>query len=320
MLFFMVSAITVGAAKVQSAPVVVAVNENTKISFFFPSAITKVIEPAEQYTFIHTQGEDMGVLTGKKGGPSNLTIITADGNIYSFALNYQKYVTDLTYILSLEQAVGKVPVPGAAVGRAPSNISAAPEDATTNAASQPVRAGPRKEAPTKADSQEDTNDLVEHDGPLEKTDNEILSEQDFYSVDKIGYMTVFCENSYDQNPELKNIRASNSLITLRLNAIRADRTELYFILELENASWSDYRTESLHFFVKSRELRGKQEIEPLLIFNLKDTVPSKSRERLVFVCKDFQLATGQMVYVLLEENNGQRRVILPLKSGLINLK
>ena len=181
-------------------------------------------------------------------------------------------------------------------------------------------AGPRKEAPTKADSQEDTNDLVEHDGPLEKTDNEGLSEQDFYSVDKTGYMTVFCENSYDQDPELKNIRASNSLITLRLNAIRADRTELYFILELENASWSDYRTESLHFFVKSRELRGKQEIEPLLIFNLKDTVPSKSRERLVFVCKDFQLATGQMVYVLLEENNGQRRVILPLKSGLINLK
>src|SRR5680860_1268499 len=99
--------LTSGNLKANSGPITVEANENTTVSFFFPSPISKVIEPAAHFSFKREPDGNLATLKAKKGNPSNLTVITEDGDIFSFALSYSETIQNFTFVLSPEQAIGK---------------------------------------------------------------------------------------------------------------------------------------------------------------------------------------------------------------------
>ena len=106
--------VSISVAQANNLPINVIANENTTITFFFPAQIQTVIQPAVNYKFEYEPNSTMGTLVARKGAKSNLTVITKGGIIYSFLLQYDQEVDNFTYVLSPEQAIGKIDAQAAA--------------------------------------------------------------------------------------------------------------------------------------------------------------------------------------------------------------
>ncbi len=131
-LFFLLVSwlLTAGTLKANSGRIPVEANENTTVSLFFPSPISKVIEPAAHFSFKREPDGNLATLSAKKGNPKNLTVITEDGDIFSFALNYSEIIQNFTFMISPEQAIGKRGGATAQRREAPKGISNSPEPDT----------------------------------------------------------------------------------------------------------------------------------------------------------------------------------------------
>ncbi len=108
--FIFISLIFSSANLLAQEAIAVACNESITTTLYFPSDIIKVIEPAENFNFQFERGTKIGLLKGSKGNPSNLSVITELGNIYSFALSYSEVVNKFNFFLKVDQAVGQVPI------------------------------------------------------------------------------------------------------------------------------------------------------------------------------------------------------------------
>ncbi len=299
-----------------TAPIVIEANEDITITLFFPSNIIKVVQPAVNFKFEYETNGTMGTLKARKGLPSNLTVITEEGYIYSFLLSYSKEVSNFTFVLSSEESIGTLNVSSKKGANAlkVSSVQELREEVVTveEIISMEVEDSAEGEASFVASYPANTksNQATGSDKP---------EGNDLYDVDKQAYFSIFCENNYLQKADFEKNHTTVNRIGLQLNNILSDRDELYFVMEIKNNSWSDFKVKTLRFFVKSLELKSKLQIEERLVHNLLETVPAHSVNNLVYVCKNFKLAAGQKVYVLLEELDGkQRSVMLPLNTEQIN--
>ncbi len=316
-------------------PIALLANENTTTTIFFPSAISKTINPAANFKFEY-QNDDLsiGLLSGKDGNASNLTIITDDGYIYSFILQYSEKIETFNFMLSTDMAVG----------RTPNHISRAVvnEDRNSKTDSRTAVINENEIASTEPieTPSEDTNaysetsaliddssldfqaSLVEDDAPYQETeyDNEGSGdgEGDLYDINKEEYYSIFCENNYLQKTVFMRTFRQNKRVVLKLNNILTDRDEIYFVLQVENNSRKEYAVNGLSFFRKTGVGTLQKIMKPIYVFNLQDKIDPQSINEVVFVFKRFRISNKEEVYVVLDELENNRMVMLPLDNKQIN--
>ncbi|WP_303399793.1 hypothetical protein [Zobellia uliginosa] len=325
--------------KASNLPIPVSVNESITITLFFPSEIEKVVKPAPHYKFEYEPNGKIATLVARKGATSNLTVITKNGYIYSFLLQYDNEVNSFTYVLTEDQAIGKLNRSSVAevsntngslaghdeeivekqAGEKTVDKQAIEEEAVEGEAVGQTDVDTFEEPSSNENS--DTGKKIEADlRPNDLAGEETLEtmESSLYESDREGYYRIFCENSYLQKSKFKKISNTVNLIGLQLNNIIKDHNDLHFVLEVKNDSWSDYKVKSLRFFIKSLEGNREIQIKDLFIYNLQESIPAHSNNHLVFVCKNFVMGKGQNIYVLLEEDGGRERsVMLGLTSQQI---
>ncbi|OWW24501.1 hypothetical protein B4Q04_14385 [Zobellia sp. OII3] len=325
MFFILFIAYTTVAMKASNLPIPVSVNESITITLFFPSEIKKVVEPAPHYKFEYEPNGKIATLVAKKGATSNLTVITKNGYIYSFLLQYDNEVNSFTYVLTEDQAIGKLNESSVAeVSNTNGGLASHDEETVVEQTVEEQTVGQAEsdtfEEPS-SNENNDTDNKVEADlRPNDLTSEETPEtiESSLYDSDREGYYRIFCENSYLQKSKFKKISNTVNLIGLQLNNIIKDHDDLHFVLEVKNDSWSDYKVKSLRFFIKSLEGNREIQIKDLFIYNLQESIPAHSNNHLVFVCKNFVMGKGQNIYVLLEEDGGRERsVMLGLSSQQI---
>ncbi|SIS97624.1 protein of unknown function [Zobellia uliginosa] len=335
MFFILFIAYTTVAVKASNLPIPVSVNESITITLFFPSEIKKVVKPASHYKFEYEPNGKIAALVARKGATSNLTVITKNGYIYSFLLQYDNEVNSFTYVLTEDQAIGKLNRSSVAEVSNTNGSLAGHDEETVERQSVAEKTVEEKTIEEEAIGQTDV-DTFEEPSSNENNDtgkkieadlrpNDLASgetpetmESSLYESDREGYYRIFCENSYLQKTKFKKISNTVNLIGLQLNNIIKDHNDLHFVLEVKNDSWSDYKVKSLRFFIKSLEGNREIQIKDLFIYNLQESIPAHSNNHLVFVCKNFVMGKGQNIYVLLEEDGGRERsVMLGLTSQQI---
>ncbi len=290
-------------AQALNPPIYIEANEHTTVTLFFSEKILKIVEPGPNFRFDYKEKDGFGTLRASKGGDGNLTVITENGDIFSFFLRYTEEVDNFTYMLSSDKATGSIAqtgrtqieeqvleLPSGEDRHGPNNLAAEPETAP---------AGISRSVFTE-----------------ERTVSKELSKEpdtvgDLYEIDRSEYYRIFCENNYLQKSIFENNIRTNNNIDLKLNHILVDNNEIYFALQVRNVSTRDYKIAGLHFYVKTP---GNKELlmKPLYVYNLQDVVKTNTVNKFVYVFKGFRLDPDQKVYAALDELDGSRKVILPL--------
>ena len=319
--FILFFAFTSVAMKANNLPIPVTVNESITITLFFPSEIKKVIKPAPHYKFEYEPNGKMATLVARKGAASNLTVITKNGSIFSFLLEYDTEVNNFTYMLAEDQAIGKLNGSSVvAVSETKGGVTVHDEKLNNPEPIEQKDSDSSGKESLKENKDTDNNvQLSERTSNLNTEEIAENSGSSLYNSDREGYYQIFCENSYKQKTRFKKSSNTINLIGLHLNNIIKDHNDLHFVLEVKNDSWTDFKVKSLKFFIKSLEGNQEIEIEELYIYNLQESIAAHNGNHLVFVCKDFALGEGQNIYVLLEEEEGRERsVMLSLDTKQIN--
>lgn len=308
--------LSAGLLRANTGPIFVKANENTTISLFFPSPIVKVIEPASHFSFKHEPSANLATLKAKKGNPSNLTVITESGDIFSFALVYSETIQNFTYVISLEQAIGKrgaVKTQRKEVSQATNNAPEIATDISENTAMGTFRSEENQETQLQLTETNVANELEITDaGTFNATSDESFKEQgSFYDMDREGYYEIFCENSYLQRTITKNNMRDNNGVDLRLNHMAVDHDQIYFTLQFRNVSKGDYEIGNVRFYIQTL---GNEELSmtPLYTYNLGGVIKQSGVNKFVYVFQDFKLGPNQKVYVLMNEEVGKRNIVLPL--------
>lgn len=322
--------------QVQNAkPIALLANEHAKTTLFFPSPISKTIDPAANFNFEY-QNDDfsIGLLSGKIGSPSNLTVITADGYIYSFALQYSEKIETFNFMLATDMAVGRIPndksrpvvyenvelkMDSRSEAIDENNITSSERVATPSDDTLPDL---EKSYPIDDSSQNFQVSLKKTDEPYKETEDDHLrssdGEGDLYDIDRVEYYRIFCENNYLQKTIFMRTFRQNNRIVLKLNNILTDNNEIYFVLQVENNSRKEYTVNGLSFFLKKGVGQLQKIMKPIYVFNLQDKIDPHSINEIVFVFKRFTISKKEEVFVVLDERENNRMVMLPLDNKQIN--
>ncbi|WP_298503524.1 DUF4138 domain-containing protein [uncultured Maribacter sp.] len=290
-------------------PIKVTLNETNSITLFFPSEIATVIEPSHDFHFSYDKQSNMGVLKAKKGKDlSNLTVTTNDGNIFSFVLQYAKEVNHFVFVLTPEQAIGKM-----------HGSSTKAIHSKEDTISIPL---------TKLKKIEENSTVLENSN-IPIVENNVLDfnekpmavlepELDLYRSDPETYYEVFCENTYLQKPTIKKVARKTGVIELKINHVASDKNEMYITLQLTNGSLKSYPINDLQFYIKTRGGSEELSLTPLYEFNTKNVLKPNSSFSSVYVFKNFKLSENQHVYIILNGFDGNRFLMLPLTNKIIN--
>lgn len=316
-------------------PIALLANEYSKTTLFFPSAIAKTIDPAAHFNFKY-QNEDLsiGLLSGKNGSSSNLTVITDDGYIYSFALQYSEKIETFNFMLATDMAVGRIPNhTSQSVLKEDKSVKL---DSRTEATDQNDSASIDSREMTSDDSYSDSETSVlkadtslhlqasstQESEPYQETEYDHLGandgDGDLYDVDREAYYRIFCENNYLQKTIFMRTFRQNKRVVLKLNNILIDHDEIYFVLQVENNSRKEYGVNGLSFFRKSGIGQLQKIMKPIYVFNLQDKIDPQSINEVVFVFKRFTISNKEDIYVVLDELENNRMVMLPLDNKQIN--
>lgn len=89
---------------------VIKVTDSKTVNLFFESPIERAIVGSSNYEFGYNKknADYIGVIKGSKGSDSNLTVITLDGNIYSFILRYSKSISVLNHFVKEDLSIGNL--------------------------------------------------------------------------------------------------------------------------------------------------------------------------------------------------------------------
>ena len=106
MLFLLISA-GVSAQKPESLATIYA-NEYTNVALFFPSPVKQGITGGENFifSFNENQPQYFGLLKGLPGQSSNLLVLTMDGAVYSYWLEYKDKISKVNYFIGVRESIG----------------------------------------------------------------------------------------------------------------------------------------------------------------------------------------------------------------------
>ncbi len=323
-LFFM------GAISAQdsSKPMTIKANEFSAVTLFFPTAIERVIPPSSNYKFEYDTGKTLGTLKARQGIPSNLTVITNNGDVFSFMLNYSAQLDSYIYMINASQAVGQVK-------QSTSQVAIEEVKGANDTIQNPSQ---QDRLITEPDSSFDTSSLsakVEAQGASNTTSEKVVvknlpsqgiasitvdsgAESDLYESDSDEYYRIFCDNNYLQKSIYKRSFRQNNKIIVTLNNILIDRDEIYFMLALENTSKREYKVNGLGFFLKDNQKDNASILKPRYTYNLQTVIYPESTNEVAYVFKKFSMTENQIIEIVLDEKEGSRMVILPLNNKYLN--
>ncbi len=83
-------------------------NEKMNLALFFPTNIRQGIVGADNFVFSYNRerAQPLGLLKATKGNPSNLLVITTDGKVYSYIIEYGEELPEKNRFISVEESIG----------------------------------------------------------------------------------------------------------------------------------------------------------------------------------------------------------------------
>ncbi|WP_424001303.1 DUF4138 domain-containing protein [Maribacter sp. IgM3_T14_3] len=86
----------------------IGTNERQVVALFFPDEIRQAVVGSPNFTFSYNKEsvQHVGLLQGVKGSESNLLVITATNEVYSYKLKYLKNLDTLNYFIPRNERIG----------------------------------------------------------------------------------------------------------------------------------------------------------------------------------------------------------------------
>lgn len=305
--------------------VLLVANDSHNVNLFFPDVISKFILGAPNFKFTHEPNSQIGSLQSRKGVDSNLTVVTNDGNIYSFLLRYGSKINSFNFFIETSDAIGNIKG-GSKQGMnggisLPKEASTPPE--ATPVAATPMQPDPPVPTPTPVDTQPEQQsnpDVVDPNNYYLPPPSEEYTEDenDLYNSEREEYYRIFCENNFMQASYIKRTFTTSKNMVLRINNILGDRNELYFVMQIENNAKTTYKTDYLNFFTQKKSPKEQLLMEPLYKYNLQDEIEPQSINEVVYVFKKFKIKPKEKVVIVLDEKDGKRTLVLSIFDKQVN--
>ena len=83
-------------------------NDSKNVALFFPDPIRQGVTGADHFVFTYNRerGQYFGLLQAVPGTESNLLVVTANGQVYSYILKYSRDLPKLNYIIKEVESIG----------------------------------------------------------------------------------------------------------------------------------------------------------------------------------------------------------------------
>lgn len=273
-------------------------NKNTNI--FFSSSIKSGIVGAGNFSFGYSSNGDskIGILKSTPGTESNLLVITANGNIYSFIVRFKDDISILNYFIKDNMAIGNET--GTVVFSDDSGVK--PDIIAENVKKNAIEV-------------ENSTDTISAVSVNNYQTNDNLSNQSNYQS--------FANKEVEKPIFYNRIYGSKNKITVKLKNIFYIENELYFSLILKNDSTLDYDINYLNFYIISRNKKRNTVSQtipynPLYVHNTPSRISAKEEIEVVFVYKKFTINENKTLLIELTEDNGERNVKLEIPNTFIN--
>jgi hypothetical protein len=160
-----------------------------------------------------------------------------------------------------------------------------------------------------------TSEPIQNPSGISETENGLSGTETYYQN--------FSSHLLKSKPRIGRIKKRNEGINLKLENIVFDREELYFVIEIKNASPIDYELNFLNLSVETRKNGKKKSIqklvlEPVFKYNLPGIIPVGKIARFVYVLPKFSIAADKVVMIDLKELNGERDLKLKVRKRVVN--
>lgn len=304
-----------------SAQKEIAVTKGSTVLLIFPEPVSNhILGNTLEYIVYENEKKDvisrklvkLGYnINGRGVSKTNLSVVTEDGLLYEFILNYTESIPTLVHRLTKTDA----------------SVNLAGDTPATGSASEPTGEDTEKptaeivRAPASAPT-ETTNTKVFDRDKLERLDPATIVTDELYTSDKEAYIYLQCKNSLDRKQGIARTFAKAYNVTLRLRAIHFDKDELYLYLALENGGAQAYDVDFIKFAIATVKKGKRSDQEPPhippYIYNAPKRVEGVMNHDFVVVFDKFPLSRNKQLWVEIREKNGERNTILKIDHQLIN--
>lgn len=276
---------------------VIYVNNKKNVSLFFPKPIRQGIVGASHYAFSYNKETPnfLGIIKGNYGLPSNLLVITTDGQVYSFIVRYSKKLIQLNYFVSPEETIGNENQ-GKREKKREINVS---------------------KTFKKAKDYRGDYETVYYNNKLPDTAHYL------YNTNRYEYYKKFALNQSVTAKKNVNIRKKVDDVELVLKDIVYNYNELYFVMEIRNGSGVDYDVNFLNISTTNANKRRRKSSQtllkkPIYVYQLYSRVKRKTIDRVVYVVPKFSINKQKKVIIELNELNGERNITIEVDKDVIN--
>ncbi len=296
----------------QSKSKILKASNNKNFTLIFPSAIRQATVGSSNFSFsfdINNESK-LGILKGLPGIESNLLVITKEGNIYSYILNYEKNLNELSYFVKREDALGNM-------------------DGGKIISDEVVETSLDRTLEENKQNNTIENEITENDFYEEtekfESDREYLKQKSekLYTHDKALYLKKFSGYIIGKETYFKRYFTLSDNVILSLNNIIFSNNEVYFYLELENKGVLDYDVNYVNLYITSKN-KGKRsssqklKYEPIYTYNLPKRVGSFRKATFVLVFSKFSIGKNKVAIVDINESKGERNLKLEISHENIN--
>lgn len=299
----------------------IAVTKNSTILLIFPEPVANhILGNALEYIVYENDKPDLiskkilklGYnINGRGSSKTNLSVVTEDGLLYEFILNYTESIPTLMHRLSKTDA----------------SVNLAGDTPGTGSASEPTGENTEKpaaeivRAPASAPTETTHTKVFDRD-KLERLDPATIATDELYTSDKEAYIYLQCKNSLDRKQGIARTFAKAYNVILRLRAVHFDKDELYLYLTLENGGAQAYEVDFIKFAIATVKKGKRSDQEPPhippYIYNAPKRVEGIVNHDFVVVFDKFPLSRNKQLWVEIREKNGERNTILKIDHQLIN--
>jgi hypothetical protein len=269
-------------------------NENNKVMLLLDSPIVSAVRGNNDFVFGYnkiTPGKT-GLLSATKGAKkTNLIVIVQSGKVYSFFLEYKKYLDPKDLILKIESKESNVNLNSEKRGE----IVSIPKDS------------------------------------IRKTESISNNDYDYnhkeYSNDKKRYDSISEIIYTNKKNGLRRVYAKANSVYLTLKDYFFNKEQVYFYLEIENNSTVSFDINFLRFFTTTKGLKKVGLVQkilkgenglPLSTYKFPKRVEGGATNRFVFVFNKFSLNKKKDLLIELAELKGERILRLNINSNIIN--
>jgi len=298
---------------------VIYANKNNIVSLYLDDPIrTAVVGNSEYFRFEYNREsfEPLGYLKAIKGPASNLKIITQNGNIYNFKIEYKEFLSIEDYFIDATLAIGNIR--GQIIDSKISRSRDVVVDETNVSSKEEVVREHISQKVEENDYYTDEENIqtITYEQPLRLSGK-------IYQEDREKFYINRCKGLANSQGNIKRIIAGKDKVIFKVKRVTYDNDELYFTMEINNKSNVDYDVNYLEFFlngVKSTRRSTNQRLsyKPIMIYEQPVRIPPKEIATCVYVFKKFSIGSDKHIEVELNEKKGERNFVLYIPHEIIN--